>query len=381
MGASVNGNLVECQQCGARVKETNLEKHQRERCKAEAQEKASRAQDVEGLWQKSNELAEAGNYQQAAEVCTKLMDLEPECIKAYVRRGIYQLKVGNPEAAEADFRGVLRTHPKNTTARKYLKEAKKLIEREGERSVPRPKGDSLSGTVVVFTGEGSFQQRSLVSLLPSSAKYFVNRGPESSKPCDVLVIGRNDFSKKLIRSLIERSGGPPRCLPQEGLIDELLLGRNWWDGDPSLLDDAIEKGHQGLAYAKYCFEGVKWRWPTTQAAESTKPSPKSPDKFPETDLEKLGYRTPDLLPEQRWDILVHTALPKLGLKKVADTIAGHCCRCKAQQGGKERYKKAISKWEHDLARLKQEYYDQGIYSGFAWPSTEGGSRSSSQKGR
>jgi hypothetical protein len=54
------------------------------------------------------------------------------------------------------------------------------------------------------------------------------------------------------------------------------------------------------------------------------------------------------------------------LEEVSRTIAGHVRRARAQRGGEERYVYAIDQWEHDLARLKERFYDVR-HSGFAWP--------------
>ena len=55
--------------------------------------------------------------------------------------------------------------------------------------------------------------------------------------------------------------------------------------------------------------------------------------------------------------------------EVAEIIARLCRERKRQGHGRERYAYAIAKWEHDLARLKREYYDRASEP-FRWPSTQ-----------
>ena len=67
-------------------------------------------------------------------------------------------------------------------------------------------------------------------------------------------------------------------------------------------------------------------------------------------------------------MLRDTALPRLGLQAVAEHIAFLIKMRKLQTGGQQRYRRAISRWEHDLAKLKQVYY--GGNAPFPWPGTE-----------
>lgn len=106
-----------------------------------------------------------------------------------------------------------------------------------------------------------------------------------------------------------------------------------------------------------------FRWPTTEANESKGQSDKEGNFKLETDLHRLGYKITGLNRLQRWDILVRKAIPKLTLKEIAYTIARNIRLRKSQAGGKTKFAYAIAEWEHDLKRLKQEYYK----SNFTWP--------------
>ena len=69
---------------------------------------------------------------------------------------------------------------------------------------------------------------------------------------------------------------------------------------------------------------------------------------------------------QRWDILTGKAVPQLGLKSVAYTIAYLIRGRKAMKNGMNRNQYAITEWEYDLQRLKDKYYKKE----FKWPSTK-----------
>lgn len=86
----------------------------------------------------------------------------------------------------------------------------------------------------------------------------------------------------------------------------------------------------------------------------------------QTPLHKLGYKITGRSRHQRWQVLINRALPQLGLPEVAYTIANNCRLRRLQYDGEERYSHALGEWEHDLARLKEYFYD----GSFRWPSTE-----------
>lgn len=83
----------------------------------------------------------------------------------------------------------------------------------------------------------------------------------------------------------------------------------------------------------------------------------------ETELKKLGYQITGLTRQQRWKILQTKAIPKIPLKTIVYTIANHIRLRKNQKNGETKFAYSISEWEHDLGRLKKEYYR----SDFIWP--------------
>lgn len=83
-----------------------------------------------------------------------------------------------------------------------------------------------------------------------------------------------------------------------------------------------------------------------------------------SDLRTLGYQITGKSREERWRIL-QKAVPALGLRKVAYTIAGNVKLRKGQKDGRKKFNHSIFEWEYDLSRLKQTYYKNN----FKWPTT------------
>ncbi|MDR6999694.1 hypothetical protein [Neobacillus niacini] len=78
----------------------------------------------------------------------------------------------------------------------------------------------------------------------------------------------------------------------------------------------------------------------------------------------MGYQITNSTRDLRWKVL-QRAVPAIGLRKVAYTIAGNVKLLKGQKNGKEKFSYAIREWDHDLQKLKKQYYKKD----FTWPST------------
>ena len=82
----------------------------------------------------------------------------------------------------------------------------------------------------------------------------------------------------------------------------------------------------------------------------------------QSELNEMGYRISDSSREDRWRVL-NQAVLELGLKKVVSIISANIRIRKKQSYGEPKYVHAITEWEHDLNRLKENYY----YGEFKWP--------------
>ncbi|MDF2036337.1 hypothetical protein P2R12_04935 [Cytobacillus oceanisediminis] len=106
-------------------------------------------------------------------------------------------------------------------------------------------------------------------------------------------------------------------------------------------------------------------WPSTEIKDN-KSEVESDEKVlnEKSDLKMMGYQISGLTRARRWEIL-EKAVPKLGLKKIAYTIAYNVKLRKGQKNGLNKFHHAITEWEHDLAKLKKLYYKKD----FNWPTS------------
>ncbi len=223
--------------------------------------------------------------------------------------------------------------------------------------------DFLEDTIL-FTGNDPFSAEELAGLLPAQVECYEDYEAPQEARFTIVVVGQTDFSKELIRSVIDRSGSPS-FLPQEGFLDELLFGHDWWGTDIEWLN-AVLQYHPGLQYVKSL---ETFPWPGTEAEESSGAGEVEAEFQTETRLYQLGYKITGRSRPERWRILKGQAVPALGLEEVVRTIASHCRTRKRQRGGRKKYAHAISEWEHDLDRLKREFYSNH-HPRFVWPRSE-----------
>ncbi|MYL35571.1 hypothetical protein GLW05_18500 [Pontibacillus yanchengensis] len=109
-----------------------------------------------------------------------------------------------------------------------------------------------------------------------------------------------------------------------------------------------------------------FKWPTTEINEETSESENNIDLNSKSALRDLGYRITGLSRKERWDILANKAVPKLGLKRVANMIAYLVRGRKSMKDGIKRNRNSITEWEYDLQKLKDKYYRKD----FVWPFTD-----------
>jgi hypothetical protein len=242
-------------------------------------------------------------------------------------------------------------------------------------------------------------------LLPEEAEWHEHGYAPGGFVPTVVVLGRADYTTDDLRAMLRQIEGSPKVLPQEGFVDELLFGHDWWDEEIESLRTMADQ-HRGLQIARSTGMltpvGVGVPKPITKAT-TPKPAtaPRPPEKhvpgrtamapptsfsWPSTEtqetkgagdeldlrarsrLNELGYNT-NQPRSARWRVLTASAVPELGLPKVANMIAWLCRTRKQQRGGRQKYARAIGEWEHDLARLRKELYPRH-HSRFAWPRDE-----------
>jgi hypothetical protein len=162
-----------------------------------------------------------------------------------------------------------------------------------------------------------------------------------------------------------------RFLPQEGFVDLILFGFDWWtDRLVGYLDHSCTY-YPSLAYIRDNASANDFEWPTVEAtpvAESRGPDEKH--RAEQTELNRRGYNVAKDGPsrEGRWRLLCMIIDGRdMTLRDVVGTIASLCRARRRQYDGENKFARALQEWEYDLHRLKVAYYDRGRYQ-WSWPS-------------
>ena len=229
-------------------------------------------------------------------------------------------------------------------------------------SLVAPHAQKLSGKTIQFIGADPFTVDDLQGLLPSDVTVVIDEPVDEP---DIVVLGVEDFEEEQISAAVDARHEGTSFLPQDGFLDLVLFGYDWWTDQVNLLNRSRDS-HPGMSYLHSL---QSFSWPGTEAPESLGTTDSEGDFNSETPLHKLGYNVSEPTSKSaRWLILSQVAVPTLGLEAVAQTIANHIRLRKTHVGGEEKYRRAIGEWEHDLATLKSTYY-QSLGANFYWPST------------
>jgi len=268
-----------------------------------------------------------------------------------------------------------------------------------------PRAFSFAGGRVLFVGHEPFDAWELASLLPEEVDWREQEDAPSGFAPGLVVLGREWYTTDSLRSLLGEIEGSPKVVPQEGFLDELLFGHDWWGEEVESLR-RITNEHRGLqiarsvgvlapvgigakptAKAKIANPALVTPPPAKEVPRISEKAPTPGFSWPSTEVEEtkggndgefalqarsrlneLGYNTKERRPV-RWPILTDRAVPELGLPKVASMIAWFCRSRKQQRDGRRKFARAIGEWEHDLDRLEREVYPNHRPR-FAWPRSE-----------
>lgn len=230
-----------------------------------------------------------------------------------------------------------------------------------------------------FTGIGTYLYEDMVSLIPHiecfNLNNFIPDGLETFTHTRFFVVGDYDFSENQIREYVEVHQDDAAFIPQEGFLDLVLFGCNWWDDENYhyMLDHFLER-NEGLQFAK-SLETTSFRWPSTNAPTGIGEGGLDINPPEQGDLSKNGYALTDTngnyrtSPDRQRRLQKILAHPRtMTLKEVADKIATFCRNMKrrAAKSPGGNYP-SIEMWESDLAWLKDNYYDNP--NEFRWPNT------------
>ena len=111
-----------------------------------------------------------------------------------------------------------------------------------------PRAFAFMGRRILFVGHEPFDAEELGNLLPDGVNWYEQEYAPEEYAADVVVLGRM-FTKGLVKSVLGEMKGSPKVIPQEGFLDELLFGHDWWGGKRESLQE-MANGHRGLQAAK-----------------------------------------------------------------------------------------------------------------------------------
>ncbi len=110
-----------------------------------------------------------------------------------------------------------------------------------------PRAFAFAGRRVLFVGHEPFDAEELGGLLPDGTEWHEHQyAPEWFEP-DVAVLGRA-FPEGTVEFVLRGAGGSPKVVPQEGFLDELLFGHDWWSTKREALREMVAS-HRGLRAA------------------------------------------------------------------------------------------------------------------------------------
>ncbi len=224
----------------------------------------------------------------------------------------------------------------------------------------------FEGKSVVLAGQLPFAKGDMAGLMPPGASVHVDTWPDGLIP-DYVVIGQVGASHGLLDQCIEAAARHTRFLPQEGFVDEVLFGFDWWENEVDQLNNSCNY-YSELAYVRSQFEELGFDWPSSEATAVSEVVGADDKNREETELHQRGYNVAHgTTRAHRWAVLTRIIEGReMLLRDVAGTIASHCRARRRQHDGGETYRRALGEWEFDLKRLKMTYYD-GHPPGFRWP--------------
>lgn len=184
-----------------------------------------------------------------------------------------------------------------------------------------------------------------------------------------LALFNNQFEKNLtgyIRTTVLSNNGSGVAYVNEPLLKKVRnLSKNAF---VDIINDTSLENSQNKNYPKEEKHKHKpndldyFKWPTTEIIGNFHGDEDQNQMKNESELKKMGYQITGVSTDKRWAIL-QRAVPIIGLKSIAYTIAHNVKLRKGQKDGLTKFKYAISQWEKDLARLKAKYYKHD----FTWP--------------
>ncbi len=150
-----------------------------------------------------------------------------------------------------------------------------------------PRAFSFADGGVLFVGHEPFDAWELASLLPEEVESYEQEDAPGGFDPGLVVVGRGGYTKDSLRSVLGELEGSTKIVPQEGFLDELLFGHDWWGEQIDSLRRMTDQ-HGGLQIVR----SVGVLAPVgIEAKPTSKARSQGPLRFPALPLKKcLGRR-------------------------------------------------------------------------------------------
>ena len=196
---------------------------------------------------------------------------------------------------------------------------------------------------VVLTGDFPFNSEDLDALLATNQDVITVDDSDSVPllpPVDLVVIGREGFSRELLSALAER-GGTTQFLTQEAFIDLFLFGHSWWE-NPRWLEEMVDC-HDGIAFVLE----VRGALGAIEPIETLPPTGEISHTLNSTSfLSEMGYSAAiDGPSEETRRHILRQAAAQHGKGLVTWYLEGFIDLASKRQ---DPPRQAIQKWERDL---------------------------------
>lgn len=216
----------------------------------------------------------------------------------------------------------------------------------------------VAGQAVLLTGQGPFDVRLGELAEKLGAEVFYAEEDEFIwENIDLVVLGYANFWEELLMESLEHDH--LEYMAQEEFLAELLFAQppDYVEGDERIAR------HAGLSF----LASIGFEWPSTYA----EPGDGSGEERERDEMSWLraeyGYSAASYIPVGRRREALDAAVQGRGLEATADFLAWLARSRK--RTGQRRLRRAIERYERDLAWLKARYYDNSPHT-FHWPSTD-----------
>ena len=213
--------------------------------------------------------------------------LQSETLGSFALRVVRRAWPHDPELARSVIRDATIQAPAAVRA-----DAEAMLA-ASDPSVLRWPAEPAGRRTVTFSGDFPFPWRRLAA---STADVSALRRLPTADAVDVIVVGWDCSEVSHLVTQIRQPTHPPRYLPQEGWLDLVLTGNNWWTGDATSLNRMADEGHP-IGTIRDAWP-TEFAWPSIEVASEV-PTGDGLGVRPSEEIYAPSHRLPDHRPQPR----------------------------------------------------------------------------------